>query len=176
MTYGEVLTRPSSGVTQAFGLVFALALATNIVAVATPARAGDINGVGSVCENVVRLHPGEAHYAACVQSLSDSARAAHSRVLLQQADTACRQRFASDTPALAECVLNTDATASDPAPDRTAASPGGTRSWYAVSPGVAFRREQTACAAMGFDPVDGAFSACSADLHAALAAADNPMN
>jgi hypothetical protein len=56
------------------------------------------------------------------------------------------------------------------------ATPGGTRSYFAVSPGTAFRREQLACAEVGLDPTGGVFPGCAADLHAALAAADNPMN
>jgi hypothetical protein len=129
----------------------------------------------------VGLPSGEEHYEACVQSLSDTQENAVSRVALSRARDACRKRgFAPGTPALAKCALGASdtslATSVDPSPDRTVAPPGGRRSYFAVSPGMAFRRDQLACAELGLDPTGSAFSACAADLRAALAAADNPMN
>ena len=141
-----------------------------------------LGGVGSICSNVVRLQPGERHYDACVQSLSRTLGNASSGVALSHARDACQRRgFAPGTPALAECTLSaadtSPATGLDPPPsDRTVAPPGGTRSYFAVSPGMALRRDQLACAELGLDPTDAAFSACAIDLRAALAAADNPMN
>jgi hypothetical protein len=116
-----------------------------------------------------------------VQSLSDTMGDADSRDAFSQARSACLHRGLSPaTPALATCTLGvaetSSATSSDLPPDRTVAPPGGTRSYFAVSPGTAFRREQLACAELGLDPTGGAFSSCAAGLHAALAAADNPMN
>jgi hypothetical protein len=162
-------------------LLPAAALALSVVGAATPAAANGDNEIGWICTNIVRVRPGEAHYEACAQSLSDTLSHADSRAAFTEARSACLQRgYAPATPTLAVCSLDaadtSSATNADLPPDRTVAPPGGTRSYFAVSPGTAFRREQLACAELGLDPTGGAFSGCAADLHAALAAADNPMN
>ncbi|HTX49300.1 MAG TPA: hypothetical protein VME40_07920 [Caulobacteraceae bacterium] len=143
--------------------------------------AGDDGEVGSICAGVLRLPQGERHYAACIQSLSNSLRSADSRSALSEARAACLRRgAASGTPALAECTLDAadtrPAADADPAPMRNIAPPGGTRSYFAIPPSTAFRRDQLACAELGLDPAGAAFSACAIDLKAALVAADNPMN
>ena len=56
----------------------------------------------------------------------------------------------------------------------SAEAPGGAASYYAASSKVAIRREQIACAAVGFEESAPGFTACVADLGESLRAADDP--
>jgi hypothetical protein len=147
--------------------------------------ADQISGVGQVCQSVMRVRPGEEHYANCVESLSDSVQSLGQGQALQQARGDCLEKgFQPNSPGLAECELR--ATEATPAPSAPRASgpavspvsqveePGSGKSYFSTSPRDVFRREQLSCARLGFDPAGGAFASCVASLQAALFAADNP--
>ena len=140
------------------------------------AQAYGDGGVGQVCERVVGVSPGEKHYAACVQSLSDSMRNLRQGQGVAMARRDCLARgLTPQTPAFAECELAA-------APARVSAAgdpgetpePGGSRSYFMISRGTAFQRDQLACARLGFDPDQEGFSGCVADLRAALSRASEP--
>ncbi|HUO12340.1 MAG TPA: hypothetical protein VMU37_06245 [Caulobacteraceae bacterium] len=130
-----------------------------------------------VCRTVVGVTPGEKHFAACAQSLTDSLRRFERQRWLAVARRDCLARgLEANTAALAECelaaprsgVLRVDG------PTAPAPSPGGTRDYFLISRETALHRMRLACAALGFDPDQGAFDGCVADLRAALGRASEP--
>ncbi|HXQ17530.1 MAG TPA: hypothetical protein VN814_23170 [Caulobacteraceae bacterium] len=136
----------------------------------------DDGKVGVVCASIVGVQPGEKHYAACVESLSrslDGLRAGEGMELARQGCLA--HGYQPNTSGLAECELAAAAPAPTASgPDYPAANPGGSRSYFLVSRETAFRRDQLACARLGFDPTQAPFGDCAADLRAALARASEP--
>jgi hypothetical protein len=136
--------------------------------------------VGQVCQSIIRVQPGEEHYDSCVESLSDSLQSSGAGRAVSQARGDCLAKgFAQGSSALAVCELqSTGAPPAEPGDDTLVAAnePGGAKSYFSASPHDSFRREQLACAELGFDPAGGAFGSCVADLQAALFSADNPMN
>jgi hypothetical protein len=143
-------------------------------AVSAGSYAGD-GEVGAVCASVVGVQPGEKHYAACVESLShslDGLRAGEGMGLARQG---CLARgYRPNTSGLAECELAAGPAPAASGPEYPVASPGGSRSYFTISRETAFRRDQLACARLGFDPTQAPFGACAADLRAALARASEP--
>jgi hypothetical protein len=130
----------------------------------TPA-ADQIGGVGEICQTVIRLQPNGAQYEGCVSSLSGSLQALSQDRALQQAHADCvHMAFKSESPASAECALQS----SD-------IERGASKSYFSASPQEVFRREQLSCARLGFEPDGAAFAGCVADLQATLFAADDPM-
>jgi len=160
-------------------IFFAVGIAAACLLGAAPADASaqpDRDGeLGRICTSVVGLQAGERHYAACVQSLSQSLEGLHESAGRGLARRGCRAHgYRPDTADLARCGL-----AAGPAEMRRgepypAQNPGGSRSYFMVSRETAFQRDQLACARVGFDPDQTPFGDCAADLRAALARASSP--
>jgi len=153
------------------------AIASLMLASPMPASASPDGGarVDQVCAGVVGLAPGEKHFAACEQSLADSLRSLREGQGTALARRHCLDRgYRPGTAGLAECELAS--TPADPprGPDYNAPTPGGSRSYFLVSRETAFRRDQLACAKLGFDPAQSAFADCASDLRGALARASDP--
>jgi hypothetical protein len=150
------------------------------LAVALPGAAfagsyADDGKVGVVCVSVVGVQPGEKHYAACVESLSRSLGSLRAGEGMGLARQGCRaQGYRPNTPGLAECELAAAPAPATNGPEYPAATPGGSRSYFLISRETAFRRDQLACARLGFDPTQAPFGDCAADLRAALARASEP--
>lgn len=145
--------------------------------------ADQVGGVGRVCQTVMHVQPGEEHYDACVESLSDSMQSLNRGSALQQARGHCLDEGLSpDSPGWGECELQSAERQPVAARSPNLAisgvgqmqEPGSSKSYFSTSPHDVFRREQLSCARLGFDPADGAFAGCVASLQSALFAADNP--
>lgn len=140
---------------------------------------GQVSQIGEVCQSVMGVRPGEAHYVGCVESLSDSTHSLnHGRALAQARETCLDKGMRPDTPELARCVLGSTETASAPAVREVSETreAGSAKSYFYASPREAHRRMEMSCATLGFDPASGAFASCVAGLQASLFAADNPLN
>jgi hypothetical protein len=134
-----------------------------------------ISHIGEICRDVMGLPAGAfTHYLACEESLSHSLAARRDGGAMLAAHHACdAQGLKPNTVALAECE-----------PKQTEFAPGGAaalpakapKSYFSASNDEVHRREQGACAQIGFDPVGGglAFAQCVADLQSSLFDADNP--
>jgi hypothetical protein len=141
-------------------------------ATAAPARDG---AVGRVCAGTLGLDPGEKHYAACVQSLSGSLADLRAGQGMAAARRICLDR--GMTPGATdfnECELREAATAPPAQIVDDTAAPAGARSYFETSRQEAWRRDELACARLGFDPAGAAFQSCAADLRGALARASMP--
>jgi len=155
----------------------ALLLAGLACLLTTPATAAPVRdgAVGRVCATTLGLDPGEKHYAACVQSLSGSLADLRAGQDMAVARRACLAR--GMTPGAAdfnECELReADAAPAAEVVDDSAAPADG-RSYFATSRQEAWRRDELACARLGFDPAGAAFQSCAADLRGALARASMP--
>jgi hypothetical protein len=120
--------------------------------------------LAQICQTIVRVRRGEAHYDACVSSLSDSLQSvSHDRTVREARDGCLGKGLQPGSAGLAECVLQS----SDEKP-----TPSG--SYFYASPHEVFRRVQLSCARLGFDPANGAFTNCVANLATALNAIDAP--
>jgi hypothetical protein len=163
----------SRAMAGALSLAAAACLAAPPAALASPApRAG---AVGRICAGTLGLDPGEKHYAACVQSLTGSLADLRAGQGMASARRACAARgLAPGAAAFDECELRLAdaAPAADPAGDGPAVAGG--RSYFESSRGEAWKRDELACARLGFDPADTAFQACVSDLRGALARASMP--
>jgi hypothetical protein len=160
-------------------LIAAVALAAGVAsALPGAASAGsyaDDGAVGAICAGVVGLQPGEKHYAACVESLSRSLQGLREGEGFGLARRGCLARgYAPNTSGLAECELAAAPASAPGGRQYPTETPGGSRSYFAVSRETAFRRDQLACARLGFDPTQAPFGDCAADLRAALARASEP--
>ena len=157
-------------------------------AVAGPYNPGNLPAdqlaqVGGLCQSVIGLQPGEAHYVGCVESLSDSLRGlGHSRAVARAHGDCLDRGLKPDTPELAECVLRSAETTPSQAP-HLAVRPvsesqeqGSAKSYFRTSRRDVRRREELSCARLGLEPGTGGFAGCVAGLQATLFAADNPMN
>ena len=171
MTYSRAIV----GAASLAGLAWLIATPP---ASAGPARDG---AVGRVCAGTLGLAPGEKHYAACVQSLSGSLAGLRASQGLAAGRRACLARgLAPGAPAFDECELRSaaEAPAGDPPADAAAIGDGpgtgGARSYFTTSRAEAWRRDELACARLGFDPAGTAFQACVGDLRGALARASMP--
>ncbi len=166
--------------------------------------ADQISRVTEICQNVMGLSPrdrpvpglyrgtphlvGEvSHYQACIASLSDSLRGVNDAELARQAHEACRARgFAPSSPELAECVLQSVASAPNRAAAQAAPAPlsrhavvaqtGSVGSFFYASAHESLRREQLACARLGFEPPLAAFASCVKGLQDTFFAIDNPVD
>jgi hypothetical protein len=131
--------------------------------------------IGEICRVVMGLPAGPiTQYLACEESLSHSLAARRDRGPMLAAHHACEaQGLKPNTAALAECELNQ----TDFAPGGAAALPAkAPKSYFSASNDEVHRREQEACAQIGYDPIGGgsAFAQCVADLQSNLFDADNP--
>ena len=127
-----------------------------------------------ICADVVGLHPGEKHFQACVDSLTQSMASLSAGEAMAEARRRCLAKgLRAGTSELSECEL-----AEHPRPRLAADAtppPDAGRSYFVVSREVAFKRDQIACARVGFDPAQGeGFADCAAHLRAALARASMP--
>ncbi|HEY3888408.1 MAG TPA: hypothetical protein VGL73_07535 [Caulobacteraceae bacterium] len=145
-----------------------MAGAIALASIAVCARAGSANpdagqivGVGEICQTVIRLEPGGAQYEGCVLSLSNSLRVLGRDRALREAKVHCLDDGLK--PGLAECALQS-----------TGAQPTSPRSYFYAPQREIYRREQLSCTRLGFAPGDGAFANCVANLDGRLFAADNP--
>jgi hypothetical protein len=181
----------------------------SIVACATqppynPDNLGDTqySRVAGICQNVMGLSPKErqsggnwlgndrldywtSHYQGCIVSLSDSLQSVNDTLVTQQADETCRAKgYATGSPDLALCVLQTANSHPEPTPSpatAAAATPVSEKlpavgSYFRASPHETVRREQVACAALGLEPTNGSFKSCVKGLSDTFYAIDHPIN
>jgi len=138
-----------------------------------------------ICESIMRVRPGEEHFDGCVSSLTDSLEvASHSRIMQQAHNDCFAKGLKPNTSDLAVCILqaadtntNTDSTNPPNIANMNASQAEDAElsgSAFAASPDVIFRREQLACAQIGFDPAFGAFANCVANLSVTLESVDHP--
>jgi hypothetical protein len=144
-----------------------------------PPVAGDYRGSP-------HLEPGISHYQACIASLSDSLQDVNDAHVVSQADADCRAKgLKSDSADLAECVLNSVETKPNlvatkvstvaSSPNSAKAMPVSVGNFYLASPHETRRREELACARLGFEPPKGAFASCVKLLDDNFYAIDNPV-
>jgi hypothetical protein len=132
------------------------------------------------------LAPGASHYQGCITSLSDSLQRALAAQSATLADRDCRARgLKPGSPELAVCVLHSLGKQPEPgqpvaanpiAARQTAPSrPARVGSFFYAWPHEVLRREQLACAQLGFEPPGGAFANCVDGLRTTFFAIDNPV-
>jgi hypothetical protein len=164
-----ILSRAMAG---AFSLAALACLAAPPAALAGPARDG---AVGRVCTGTLGLVPGEKHYAACVQSLSESLANLQAGQGMAAARRACAARgLTPGEAAFDECELRLANARPAPAPVGDAPPVSGGRSYFSGSRADAAHRDELACARLGFDPAGTAFQSCVGNLRGALARASMP--
>lgn len=159
----------------ALGIAAAIASLVLASPIGASARPDGDEQVGQICAGVVGLAPGEKHFAACEQSLANSLRGLREGHGTALARRHCLDRgYRPGTAGLAECELASTPADAPRGPDYNAPVPGGSRSYFLVSRDTAFRRDELACAKLGFDPAQSAFADCASDLRGALARASEP--
>ncbi len=127
--------------------------------------------IGQVCRETMGLEPGEAQYDFCVGTLSSQMQGRRQAYALVAARRSCLDRgMLAGSSALAQCELQTSenvpiGASLDASP---AEVPRATSSFFRTTPDEAFHRAQASCAALGFDPIDDAFSSCVANLNASM--------
>ena len=133
--------------------------------------------IRQVCRTIMGLPPGTTtQNAACEESLSQSFAELHSAGEMQQARAQCLARGLKpgELP-LAECELGPQPAgvthAAYAAIDPPAKPP---KSYLLVSNKEVHRREQLACAAIGYDPANAGSAQCVVELDSAMFEADNP--
>ncbi len=135
---------------SAIAMLGGLATGLSASAAATGAQASQdpsvaqASQVSELCRTVIGVKPGFTLYSNCVQSLANSA---------------ARMNRPEAGPAAARI--------------ETAAPAEAAKSYFYASAGEIRRREQSACARLGYDAASGGFAACVASLDAALYAADH---
>lgn len=137
---------------------------------------GSQGRIGAICQGAMGLEQGEAQYGACVESLRSSASDLAADVAMGRARTRClAEGLTPGSTDFNVCELNT-APAERAAVRATPASapPRAAGSYFYASPEQTHRREQLACASLGYDPAGAAFDSCVAGLQGALFEADNP--
>lgn len=162
----------SRAIASAAALAAIACIAAPPAALAGPAGDG---ATGRICAGTLGLDPGEKHYDACVQSLSGSLANLQAGRSMAAARRICLARgLAPGAADFDECELSTAhaGPASVAVDDRAERSAG--RSYFATSRDGAWRRDERACARLGFDPAGAAFQSCAADLRGALARASMP--
>jgi hypothetical protein len=146
---------------------------------------GQLAQVNQVCSSIIRVRPGEEHFGNCVESLSASLSDLNQSRGLERARAECLSKgLVADSPQMSRCIVETQAAdpAVQPISDPAGAGPGeaaqlgGQKSYFEVSPAIAYRREQLACASLGIDPAARAFANCVSGLKMSLLAANTPMN
>ena len=139
--------------------------------------AQELDQIGAVCRTVIGVRPGFTLYDSCVEALSQSVADQHRAGALHAARAACVAHGETPGPKLAECELaqaGTTPAATGSAIDASR-SAGPVKSWLYAPGREMRRREQQACARLGYEPAGDAFSSCVAGLDAALYAADHPQ-
>ncbi len=172
-----------AGAGAAAALIGAIAIAGLIVPAQASGKTGIEQFAGQICQSVIRVQPGESEFEGCVSSLANSMESvSRNRAVAQARDACFAQRLTPGSAVLNLCLLRAADTKLDPAtielPDIASATAGiaddpqFTKSYFAVTPDAKFRREQQACARLGFDPAFGAFANCVADLQSTLQGID----
>jgi hypothetical protein len=146
-----------------------------------PAQLGQVQ---QICRSVMGIPVGIGLSADCVANLSASAaalRKGDAQVRsLETARRACLGKgLAAGDPSLSVCELSTASDHGAPAADLAnvridttgLTAPAG--SYFNASFAVVRRREQMACARLGFDPINGSFANCVASLDSALFASEH---
>ena len=135
--------------------------------------AGQVAQVGEICRVTVGVPQGFELYSSCVESLSNSAARLSREVAFQNARRDCLAKGLGAS-ALAQCEV-ANAASGAPLPQLAANARPPAKSYFRASTREIRTREQTACAQLGYEPVYSGFSACVANLDAALYAADHPQ-
>jgi hypothetical protein len=173
----------TAGTGAATALIGAIAIAGLIVPAQASGKTGTEQFAGQICQSVVRVQPGESEFEGCVSSLASSMESvSRNRAVARARDACFAQRPAPGSTILNLCLLRAADTKPDPTavelPDIASATAGVandpqfTKSYFAVTPDAKFRREQQACARLGFDPAFGTFANCVADLQSTLQGID----
>jgi hypothetical protein len=141
-----------------------------------------LSQVQELCGSVMGIPAGIRLSSDCVENLSNAAVAISQEQTLQDARRGCLGKgLAPGQPALAECEVTTVSQHAAPASDRadvrvdTSGLQRPAKSYFNASFNDVRQREQTACARLGYDPVNSSFSRCVARLDAALFASAHPM-
>lgn len=191
MNEASVTPRPKEAWTAA-KVRRAVALAIGACALATTtARASvgnpehlapdQLSQIEAVCQTAMGLSGSlTTHYYACAESLSHSyaARLKANPLLAARQDCLARG-LKPGTTALSECELTPHAqqVAQNLQPMLETALPTPrAKSYFSASFDEIRRREQRACAEIGYDPVGAGFDRCVADLAAELNDADHPVS
>lgn len=147
--------------------------------------ADQVARIDNICQSVIGVRPGEAHYVRCVASLMGSARSlGHDRALARASEDCLGQGLTPDTPELSECMVRsaqaTPLPASAVPAERPTVSDTGEaktfKSYFYTSPRDVHRQVELSCAQLGFDPRSNIFASCVTNLRASLFAADNSIN
>ena len=160
-----------------------LALLLGAIAMAGCASAGPYNPsslpptqlgqVQQICHAVLGIPVGVGLATDCVGALSESAVAMSRARDLQTARQACLAKgLQPGGTELPQCELSAASQGADVRIDTASLDPVG-KSYYAASQREIHRREQTACARLGYDPIDGSFAKCVASLDSALFASEH---
>ena len=134
--------------------------------------------IGQVCRTIMGLPAGTTtQNVACEESLSQSFAELHTAGEIQQARAECLARgLEPGQLPLAECELGPQPAgvthAAYAAIDPPAKPP---KSYLLVSNNEMHRREQLACAAIGYDPANAGSAQCVAGLDSAMFDAEHPM-
>jgi hypothetical protein len=132
-----------------------------------------LSQVQQICHSVLGIPVGVGLSTDCVGALSESAVAMSRARDMQAARQVCLakglQPGGTDLP---QCELSTASERADVRINTAALEPVG-KSYYAASSREIRRREQTACARLGYDPIDGSFTKCVAGLDSALFASEH---
>jgi len=168
-----------SGVAVSLAAAFALVISAGC-AVAGPYNpdnlpAARVSRIGELCQSVIGVQPGEAHYDACVVSLTDSAnRLGNGRALAQAREDCLQQALQLNAPALSGCTLRSDQEAAAAGKVSGLGEATAPKSYFYASPRDVRRRVEMSCAELGFEPGSDGLARCAASLRASLFAADNP--
>ena len=123
--------------------------------------------IGQVCRQVMGFEPGETQFDSCAGSLSREYKGRLQASALIAARQACLVRgLPVGSAGLAECELQ--APRSMPAAELPEPAPAAARartSFFQATPREAFHRAQSACAALGLEPVSDAFASCVANVN-----------
>jgi hypothetical protein len=148
-----------------------------------PAQLGQVQ---QICRSVMGIPSGIGLSTDCVGNLSQSAVAlrpgdAQGRALEAARQACLGKGLTPGDPSLSVCELSGVSDHASPVAGLarvridTAALEKPARSYFYASFNEVRRREQTACARLGYEPIDGRFAACVASLDAALFASEHPM-
>jgi hypothetical protein len=142
----------------------------------------ELSQVQELCGSVMGIPAGIGLSSDCVESLSSAAVAISQAQTLQDARRGCLGKgLAPGQPGLAECEVTTVSQHAAPAFGQadvrvdTSRLQRPAKSYFNASFDDVRRREQTACARLGYDPVNSSFSRCVARLDAALFLSAHPM-
>jgi hypothetical protein len=139
-----------------------------------------ISRIAAVCQTTMGLgESSTTQYDACAESLSHSfaGRLKAGRLLAARQDCLARG-LQPGTTALSECELTArrQQTAQNRRPALETATPTpAAKSYFNASVNEIRRREQRACAEIGYDPADAGFGQCVGNLTANMDEADYPV-